>query len=77
MQEEVVVMGDMNEHTGMLCEHMNQNEDMFVEFACEVNLENLHEPLVEGRVTWRARDQASAIGDMLVNGNVHECVSRM
>ncbi|XP_050718462.1 uncharacterized protein LOC126999703 [Eriocheir sinensis] len=77
MQERVIVMGDMNAHTGMLGERINRNGEMLAEFVSEMNLENLNETLAEGRVTWSARNQESAIDYVLVNGRMRECVSRM
>lgn len=75
--ERVIVMGDMNAHTGMLGERINRNGEMLAEFVSEMNLENLNETLAEGRVTWSARNQESAIDYVLVNGRMRECVSRM
>ena len=76
-QERVIVMGDMNAHIGILGERMNRNGEMLVEFADETDLENLNETLAEGRVTWSARDQESAIDYMLVNERMRELVTRM
>ena len=75
--EKVMIMGDMNAHLGMLGEQMNQNGEMLAEFIDEMNLENLNETLAEGRVTWNARDQMSAIDYVLVNGRMRENVARM
>ena len=75
--ERMIVMGDMNAHIGLLGERMNRNGEMLAEFVDEMNLENLNETLAEGRVTWRARNQESAIDYMLVNGRMREAVTRM
>ena len=75
--ERVMVMGDMNAHLGMLGEQMNGNGEMLADFIDEMNLENLNETLAEGRVTWSARDQTSAIDYVLVNGRMREYVTRM
>ena len=74
MQVRILVMGDMNGHTGMLDERMNE---MLIDFVSELNLGNLNETLAEGRVAWNARYQESAINYMLVNGRMREIVSRM
>ena len=66
--ERVIVMGDINAHISMLDEQMNWNGAIFVEFISEMDNENLNETLTEGRVTWSARNQESAIDYMLVNG---------
>ncbi|KAG0725926.1 hypothetical protein GWK47_037610 [Chionoecetes opilio] len=57
----VMVMGDMNAHLGMLGERINQNGEMLAEFIDELELENLNETVAEGRVTWNASNQESAI----------------
>ncbi|KAG0714930.1 hypothetical protein GWK47_013130 [Chionoecetes opilio] len=43
----------------------------------ELELENLNETVAEGRVTWNARNQESAIDYVLVNGKMRESVARM
>ena len=75
--EKVLIMGDMNGHVGVLGERMNRNGELLDEFVNEMNLENLNVTMAEGRVTWSARDQVSAIDYVLVNGKMRECVSRM
>ena len=72
-----MVMGDMNAHLSMLSEPVNRNGDMFAEFIDEMNLKNLNETLVEGRVTWSTRNQESAIDFVLVNGKRRESVTQM
>ena len=76
-RERVIVMGDMNAHTGVLGEQVNRNGEMLGEFVNEMGLENLNETLAEGRVTWSARNQESAIDYMLVNERMREIVDRM
>lgn len=72
-----MVMGDMNAHIGMLGERINQNGEMLNEFVYDMDLENLNETIGDGRVTWSARGQESAIDYVLVNGRMREIVSRM
>ena len=76
-REKVIIMGDMNGHIGMLGERMNRNGEMLDEFVDEMNLENLNMTIAEGRVTWSARNNESAIDYVLVNKNMRESVSRM
>ena len=75
--EKVMIMGDMNAHLGMLGERINRNGEILGEFVDELNLENLNETIAEGRVTWSARNQESAIDYVLVNGKMREIVDRM
>ena len=75
--EKVMIMGDMNAHLGMLGERINRNGEMLAEFIDEMSLENLNETVAEGRVTWNARNQESAIDYVLVNGKMRESVARM
>ena len=70
-------MRDMNGHTGMLGEQMNENGEMLIDYVNKMNFENLNETLAEGRVTWNARNKRSVIDYMLVNGRMRENVSRM
>ena len=56
---------------------MNRNGEMLAEFIDEMNLENLNQTLADGRVTWSARNQESAIDYVLVNGKMRESVARM
>ena len=75
--ENVIVMGDMNGHIGLLGERINQNGEMLIEFTDEMGLENLNETLAKGRVTWCVRGQESAIDYMIVNGKMREIVNSM
>ncbi|XP_045120039.1 uncharacterized protein LOC123509656 isoform X1 [Portunus trituberculatus] len=59
--ERVLVMGDMNAHVGILGERVNRNGEMLGDFVDEMELENLNVTFAEGRVTWSAREQESAI----------------
>lgn len=69
-REKAVVMGEMNGHVGVFGERMKWNREMLDDSVDEMNLENLS-------VTWRARDQKSAIDYVSVNGIIRECVSRV
>lgn len=75
--EKLMVMGNVNVHIRILGERMNQNSEMVNEFVYDMTLENLNETLAEGRITWRAREQESAIDCVLVNGKIRESVLRM
>ena len=47
-KDSVIVMHDMNAHTGILGERMNRNGEMLEEFVDEMGLENLNAVLPEG-----------------------------
>ncbi|MPC22530.1 hypothetical protein E2C01_015547 [Portunus trituberculatus] len=53
---------------------MNRNGEMLDAFVDETDVENRNETLAEGRVTWCARNQESAIDYMLVNRRMREIV---
>ena len=56
--EQVVVLGDMNGHIGLLGEEENRNGKMLREASERMNLEILNETIARGRVTWQARRQS-------------------
>ena len=59
--EEVLIMGDMNGHIGILNERVNANGERLLKFADEADMENLNVTMADGKVTWRARENESAI----------------
>jgi hypothetical protein len=65
--EQVIVMGDMNGHIGMLGEEVNANGERLLGFAEAMQLEILNQTIAEGSVTWSVRDRESAIDYILVN----------
>ncbi|KAG0715737.1 hypothetical protein GWK47_000111 [Chionoecetes opilio] len=75
--ENVIVMGDMNGHIGVLGEEVNGNGQLLLDFAEENELEILNVTLAEGRVTWIGRENESAIDFMLVNRKARERVRNM
>ncbi|KAG0717650.1 hypothetical protein GWK47_054015 [Chionoecetes opilio] len=75
--ENVIVMGDMNGHIGVLGEEVNGNGQLLLDFAEENELEILNVTLAEGRVTWSGRENESAIDFMLVNRKARERVRSM
>ena len=77
MREEIIVMGDMNGHIGILGEDVNVNGQMLLEFTEENELENLNVTIAEGRVTWSRNESESAIDYMLVNENARKKVQCM
>ena len=75
--DQVIVMGDMNGHIGMLEEPINRNGDLLLEFMEENRLENLNVTVAEGRVTWMSKETKSAIDYILVNEKVRKHVKSM
>ena len=72
--EQVIVLGDMNGHIGLLGEEENGNGKMLREVSERMNLEILNETIARGRVTWQARGQKSAIDYVLANEQARERV---
>ena len=66
-QEEIMVMGDMNGHIGILGEEINGNGQLLIDFTEEDYLENLNVTMAQGRVTWSGNRSESAIDFILVN----------
>ena len=50
--EKVLIMGDMNGHTGILGEAQNSNGKLLLEFAEEKELEILNHTIGQGSITW-------------------------
>ena len=50
---EVVIMGDMNGHIGILNERVNTNGERLLKFMDEADVENLNVTMADGKVTWR------------------------
>ena len=65
-ERDVVIMGDMNGHTGILGEKTNTNGIRLLEFAEASEVEILNHTL-QGGVTWRDRFFESAIDYILCN----------
>ncbi len=51
-QEQVIVMGDMNGHVGVLGKVVNRNSNLLLEFVEENSLEIVNVTLPDGRVTY-------------------------
>ena len=75
--EEIIIMGDMNGHIGVLGERMNGNRELLREFCDETQFEILNETVAEGRVTWQRREVQSAIDYVLTNARARERVCNM
>ena len=73
-RDQVIVMGDMNGHIGILGENINGNGELLLSFAEENDLEILNVTMAEGRVTWRKNMCKSAIDYILVNENARKRV---
>ena len=65
--EKVILVGDMNGHTGLLGEKTNRNGQMLLDFAEEAGMEILNHTIAEGKVTWQSNMLSSAIDYVLVN----------
>ena len=75
--ERVIVVGDMNGHTGILGERSNGNGNRLLDFAEVTDLEILNHTIAEGRVTWSNGNIESAIDYILVNKKAREMVISM
>jgi hypothetical protein len=75
--EKSIVLGDMNGHMGLIGEEINRNRKLLIEFANEYNLEILNETIAEGKITWSARGQESAIDYVLVNEAMRKMTVKM
>ena len=73
-EKKVIVMGDMNAHTGILGEPINRNGQKLLDFAEDCQLEILNHTIAEGKITWKAREFQSAIDYCLVNNLAREHV---
>ena len=76
-KEQVIVMGDMNGHIGILGEPMNENGERLLNFAERNDLEILNVTIAEGRVTWSRRQSESAIDYIMVNERARKHVLKM
>ena len=65
--DRVMILGDMNGHTGILDEAINNNGNLLMEFAENYDLEILNHTISQGRVTWKERLSESAIDYVIVN----------
>ena len=77
-REEVIVMGDMNGHIGLLGEKINNNGELLLDFCEENELEILNFTRVEWKPTWRGNDgKKSAIDYVLANGKIQNRIKRL
>ena len=75
---DLMIMGDLNGHIGLLGEEINGNGQLILDFCKEEELEILNLTRIEGAATWRGRDGArSAIDYALVNRSMGRRVRRM
>ena len=75
--EEVLIMGDMNGHIGILNERVNANGERLLKFMDEADVENLNVTMADGKVTWRARENESAIDFVLANEGARRNIRKM
>ena len=77
--EQIIVMGDMNAHTGILGEKVDKNGELLLTLAENYNLEIGNLTIAEGRITWRrpSGTEKSAIDYILFNQIERERITRM
>ena len=75
--KKIMVLGDMNGHTGILDKYINPNGEKLLNFAEENNMEILNHTIAQGKVTWSSNDMRSAIDYVLVNEKASETVKEM
>ena len=78
-EEEVILMGDMNAHIGLLGERINRNGVKLLQFAEESGMEILNQTWGEARATWvrPGEEQRSAIDYCLVSRGARERVNNL
>ena len=75
--KKIIIVGDMNGHTGILGEKVNRNGERLLEFA-EINgFEILNHTIADGKITWVGNSFESAIDYILVNEQARELVKEM
>ena len=75
--ERIIVLMDMNGHTGNLGERSNSNGNRLLDFAEVSEFEILNHTIAEGRATWLNGKVDSAIDYILVNKKTREMVISM
>ena len=76
-EESIMIMGDMNAHTGILGEKINLNGRRLTEFADDFDMEILNHTIAQGKVTWEERGLQSAIDYIMVNGKGRELIEEV
>merc|ERR1712136_217408 len=76
-QNKVLIMGDMNAHTGILGEKVNINGKKLIEFAHDYSMEIMNHTIAQGKITWGERGLQSAIDYVLVNEKGREIIKEM
>ena len=68
-EEEIIVMGDMNAHIGILGEKIDRNGELLLQLSEDMNLEILNITTAIGKITWKRKNsnEISAIDYMMVN----------
>ena len=68
-EEEIIVMGDMNAHIGILGEKIDRNGESLLQLAEDTSLEILNITTAIGKITWRRKNsnEISAIDYIMVN----------
>ena len=76
-EESIMIMGDMNAHTGILGEKVNRNGKKLTEFAEDYDMEIMNHTIAQGKVTWEERGLQSAIDYVLINGKGRGLIKEM
>ena len=71
-EDRIIILGDMNGHTGILGEPVNANGQKLLDFCDEYELEILNHTIMDGKVTWRSKEYESAIDYAVVNTKASE-----
>ena len=58
-------------------EHVNANGERLLKFIYEADVENLNVTMAVGKVTWRARENESAIDFVLANEGARRNIKKM
>ena len=71
-EKEILIMGDMNGHVGILGEKINKNGELLLQFSEECDLEIGNITKAKGKVTWRKKGgkEKSAIDYILMNNRI-------
>ena len=77
VDEEIIIMGDMNGHVGIMDEPLNRNGEMCLEFCERHDMTILNRIWCEYTPTFRQENRTSAIDLMMVNRRALDRATRM
>ena len=78
-EKEILIMGDMNGHVGILGEKIDKNGELLLSFAEECDLEIGNITIAKGKVTWKRKGgkEKSAIDYVLMNNKIRQKIKEM